>query len=42
VYVFLALDLALWRPTLPEGTHDPEGRTFNTVGVGVRGYFARS
>jgi hypothetical protein len=41
-YVFQALDLALWRPTLPEDEHDREGRTFSTVGVGVRGYFARS
>ncbi len=39
-YVFSALDLALWRPTLPEDEHDPDGRTFSTVAVGVRGYFA--
>ena len=41
-YVFQGLDLALWRPTLPEDADDAEGRTFSTVGVGVRGYFART
>jgi hypothetical protein len=40
-YVFPALDLALWRPTLPEHDEDEEGRTFSTIGVGRPGYFAR-
>ena len=39
-YVFPALELALWRPVIPESEDDEEGRTFSTVGVGVRGYFS--
>lgn len=38
-YEFPALDLALWRPTVPQHQHDPDGRTFSTVGIGVSGYF---
>ena len=39
-YVFPALELALWRPVVPESEDDEEGRTFSTVGVGVSGYFS--
>jgi len=38
-YVFPELDLAFWRPVLPESPDDPEGRYFATVGVGSEGYF---
>lgn len=38
-YVFRTLDLALWRPVLPESATDEEGRTFLTVGIGRPGYF---
>ena len=39
-YVFPALELALWRPVIPESEDDEEGRTFSTAGVGVSGYFS--
>ncbi len=38
-YVFPEWELALWRPCLPEGNNDDDGRFFSTVGIGVRGYF---
>ena len=40
-YVFPDLDVALWRPVIPESDDDPDGRTFSTVGVGISGYHAR-
>ena len=40
-YVFPDLDVALWRPVIPEDEDDPDGRTFSTVGVGIHGYHAR-
>src|SRR5262249_29981179 len=40
-YVFRALDLSLWRPFLPESPNDPEGRQFMTIGIGVKGYYAK-
>ncbi len=39
-YTFPALDLALWRPVLPEGPDDPEGRYFATIAIGKQGYFS--
>ena len=39
-YIFPHLELALWRPVLPEGEEDPEGRYFSTIGVGRPGYFS--
>ncbi len=41
-YVFLELELAFWRPTLPEDENGDDGRTFATVGVGRPGYFSAS
>jgi len=41
-YAFPALDLAVWRPVMPEGEGDEDGRCFATIGVGRRGYFSRS
>lgn len=35
-YVFPALELSLWRPDM----EPPEGLTFQTVGIGVRGYYS--
>lgn len=40
-YVFRNWELALWRPVVPEGPNDGEGRYFSTIGVGVRGYFEK-
>ena len=43
-YEFPALELAVWRPVLPEEGDalnpfgDPNGRSFVTVGVSVKGY----
>ena len=39
-YVYPALETALWRPVIPESEDDAEGLTFETVGVGARGYFS--
>jgi len=39
-YVFPDLELACWRPILPEGLDDNEGRFFATVGIGTKGYFS--
>ena len=41
-YSFLSheLSLSLWRPVLPASLQDEDGRFFETVGVGVRGYYA--
>ena len=38
-YVFPDLDLAVWRPVVPEDAEDEGGRYFSTIGVGVAGYF---
>lgn len=37
--VLAAYAVSLWRPTLPEGPDDDEGRRFETALVGVEGYF---
>ena len=40
-YVFPQLELAFWRPVIPESPDDPDGRCFATVGIGAPGYFSR-
>lgn len=40
-YVFPAIQVGLWRQVLPEGDDDEEGRYFDTVGVGKKGYYTR-
>jgi hypothetical protein len=40
VYVFPAIELSLWRATLPESADDPDGQFFEAVGLGIRGYFS--
>lgn len=35
-YVFPALELSFWRPTLKE----PECKYFSTIGIGIRGYYS--
>jgi len=37
-YIFPALELSLWRPTMEK----PEGTYFATVGIGVRGYYSKN
>lgn len=39
-YVFPEWDLALWRQFVPEDPDDTEGRLFDTVGVGMPGYYS--
>ena len=38
-YTFRELQLGLWRPSLPDGPDDDDGRHFATVGIGVTGYY---
>ena len=41
-YVFLDLQLSLWRGTMPtadQAPDDPDGRYFEAVGIAVGGYF---
>lgn len=40
-YVFPDLELAVWRPVLPENVDNPDDRFFSTIGVGRLGYFSR-
>ena len=39
-YIFPALQLSLWRPVLPSGPDDIQGRHFEAVGLGTEGYFS--
>ena len=39
-FIFPELELALWRPVLPESPKDKEGHYFDSVGIGVKGYFS--
>ena len=39
-YVFPNLELSLWRPFEPDSPDAPDGWTFSTIGVGVRGYYS--
>jgi hypothetical protein len=39
-YVFPALELSVWRSTMPEDGEDEEGRFFMTIGVGKSGYYS--
>ena len=38
-YVFPLWDLSLWRRCVPESPTDEEGRYFDTIGIGVPGYY---
>ena len=37
-YVFPALDLSVWRPIVPERPEDPEGISFESIGIGESVY----
>lgn len=39
-YTFPTLELALWRPVLPQRRGGNEGRYFRTVGIGRAGYYS--
>ena len=41
-YMFPEIELSLWRPTIPESDDDEEGRYFQTIGIGRRGYYSDS
>jgi len=38
-FIFPEVELSFWRPTLPENENDEEGRYFETVGIGIKGYY---
>jgi hypothetical protein len=41
-YIFLKLQMSLWRGTMPENDQDeddPDGRFFAAIGIAVSGYF---
>ena len=38
-YSFPELDLCVWRSVIPDSASDEEGRRFDTIGIGVEGYF---
>lgn len=38
-YIFPSLELALWRPFMPESADD-EGHSFSTIGIGEVGYYS--
>ncbi len=39
-FIFPELELACWRPIIPESSNDEEGKYFSTVGIGSKGYFS--
>lgn len=39
-FVFLKYELSLWRPTIPENPDDEDGKYFESLGIGVKGYFS--
>jgi len=41
-YIFPALELSLWRSSVPESKSDEEGRFFLTIGIGAQGYYSKS
>ena len=38
-YTFPGLELSFWRPTVPEDEKDEDGRFFESVGIGIKGYY---
>jgi hypothetical protein len=38
-YLFRKLQLSLWRQCVPESARDKEGRYFDTIGIGRKGYY---
>jgi len=40
LYIFQDLDLSFWRSVLPENESDKEGKYFETVSIGVKGYYS--
>ena len=41
-YTFPSIDIALWRPVLPEESDGEAGIIFSTIAIGVEGYFAEA
>ncbi len=37
-FIFPEIELSFWRHVLPENENDEEGKFFETVGIGVKGY----
>ena len=40
-YIFLKLQLSLWRGVMPDNNCDPDGRFFEAVGLARKGYFEK-
>jgi hypothetical protein len=38
-FVFSEIELSFWRPVIPKGENDQDGKYFSTVGVGKKGYY---
>ena len=38
-YIFRDLDLSFWRPTISENDEDEDGKFFETIGIGIEGYY---
>jgi hypothetical protein len=38
-YIFLKLQMSLWRGTMPEDEDDSDGRFFEAIGIAIPGYF---
>ncbi len=38
-FIFPEIELAFWRPVIPEESDDNEGEFFSTVAIGSKGYY---
>lgn len=38
-FIFHDLELSFWRPTIPENEDDEDGKYFETIGIGIKGYY---
>ena len=39
-FIFLNNELSLWRPTQPEAECDEDGKYFECIGIGIKGYYS--
>ena len=39
-FIFPDIELSFWRPIIPENEFDSEGKYFETVGIGIKGYYS--
>lgn len=38
-FIFHDVDLSFWRPVIPEDENDEDGKYFETIGIGIKGYY---